>query len=62
MRGEKGANPLESTNASKQFQSQSVMMLKYEAHYQEMKVQRGLSFVLDKQEHMPSLGNISNVL
>lgn len=37
-------------------------MLKYEAHYQEMKVQRGLSFVLDKQEHMPSLRNISNVL
>lgn len=53
---------MESTKASKQFQTQSVMMLKYEAHYQEMKVQRGLSFMLDKQEHMPRLRNISNVL
>lgn len=58
----KGDNHLESKKSSKRFQSWSVLMLKPEAHYQEMKVQRGLCCVLDKQEHMPTLRNVSNVL
>lgn len=54
----KEKNPLERGRASKELQPSSVMALKYEAHYQKMKVQRGPSFMLDKQEHMPSLRNI----